>query len=304
MSGIMVGEPAPVDECEPSGAGDARPPVALGPLGKGEHISVQETREAGVFEGHCHSGRAAVRSYGGAALAQALAAAHRGVGDDGRVVHSLHAYFLRALSPQRPVRYTVDTVRDGRSYSMRHITAVQDGKESLMMSASFKLPQGGGGWRQPDRPDVPGPEGLDNAWAFRPTDHPLRTALEYREVPRPAGPVTGEITRLAWVRTIGALPDDPALHACVLAYVSDAPLAPTALVPYGEPRPRGVTLASLDHAMWFHRPARLDEWLLYECRSRVCGDGRTLAHGEFWNRAGELVASVTQEALLHVRGTG
>ncbi|MCQ4208081.1 acyl-CoA thioesterase [Streptomyces longispororuber] len=296
MSGIVVGEPAVVDERDP----DDRCP---GPLGKGEHICVQEARGAGpgVVEGYCHAGRAPSRSYGGAALAQALAAAYRTVEDE-RAVHSLHAYFLRALSPESPVRYATDVVRDGRSYSMRQTTAVQGGKEALTMSVSFKSPQGEGGWRQPEMPDVPGPERLGDGWAFRPADHPLRASLEYREVPRATPhPGTGRIDRHAWIRTVGTLPDDPVLHACVLAYISDAPLAPTALVPYGEPRPAGVALASLDHAMWFHRPARADQWLLYVCRSTVAGDGRTLAHGEFWTRDGALVASVAQEALLRVR---
>ncbi|QNS02968.1 acyl-CoA thioesterase [Streptomyces xanthii] len=297
MSGIVIGEPPTADGRHTPGPG-----TVPGPLGKGEHIAVEATGD-GAFLGYCHSGRARNRSYGGAALGQALAAAYRTVDED-RAVHSLHAYFLRALSPERPVRYESQAVRDGRSYSMRQVTGVQDGKESLTMSVSFKLPQPASALRQPGMPDVPGPEGLGDAWAFRPTDHPLRTSLDYREVPRPphpGNPATGEIVRHAWLRTVGALPDDPALHACVLAYISDAPLAPTALVPLGEPRPAGVALASLDHAMWFHRPVRADRWLLYVCRSRVAGDGRTLAHGEFWDRDGALVASVAQEALLHVR---
>lgn len=296
MSGMVTGEPASL---QAGGPGAPCPAAALGPLGKGEHIGLEATGD-GAFEGYCHSGRAAARSYGGAALGQALAAAYRTV-DEGRAVHSLHAYFLRSLSPERPVRYEPEAVRDGRSYSMRQVTGVQDGKDSLTMSVSFKLPQPASAVRRPDMPAVPGPEGLGDAWAFRPADHPLRTSVEYREVPRQPHPGTGEIVRHAWVRSLGALPDDPALHACVLAYISDAPLAPTALVPLGEPRPKGVSLASLDHAMWFHRPVRSDQWLLYVCRSRVAGDGRTLAHGEFWDRSGELVASVAQEALLHVR---
>ncbi|MER5437266.1 acyl-CoA thioesterase domain-containing protein [Streptomyces sp. NPDC002790] len=295
MSGGMVDEATARSASR--GVGKA-PPAALGELGKGRHIQV-EASDGGVFHGHCHSGRAAARSYGGAVLAQALDAAHRTVEAD-RVVHSLHAYFLRALSPERPVRYEPEVVRDGRSYSMRQVTAFQNGKESLTMSVSFKQPQSGGSWRQPGMPDVPGPEGLGNGWAHRPQDHPLSTSVEYREVPLERDPDAGRIDRYAWMRTVGAMPDEPGPHACVLAYICDAPLAPTALVTYGEPRPRGIALASLDHAMWFHRPARVDEWLLFACHSVVAGDGRTLAHGEFWSRKGELVASVTQEALLHV----
>ncbi|MGW2340558.1 acyl-CoA thioesterase [Streptomyces sp. NPDC001661] len=295
MSGGMVDE-ATVERAPDDGG--ARTAAPLGELGQGRHISV-EAADDGAFHGYCHSGRAAARSYGGAVLAQALDAAHRTVADD-RVVHSLHAYFLRALSPERPVRYEPEVVRDGRSYSMRQVTAFQDGKESLTMSVSFKQPQSTGSWRQPGMPDVPGPEGLGNGWAHRPQDHPLSTSVEYREVPLERDPDAGRIDRYAWMRTTGAMPDEPGPHAGVLAYICDAPLAPTALVAYGEPRPRGISLASLDHAMWFHRPVRTDAWLLFACHSVVAGDGRTLAHGEFWSREGELVASVTQEALLHV----
>ncbi|MET8471890.1 acyl-CoA thioesterase domain-containing protein [Streptomyces sp. NPDC006422] len=302
MSGGTVHEAIPRETGAP-------PQPRYGVLGQGRHVRVDVTPDGGAYQGHCHAGRAAARSYGGAVLAQALDAAHRSVGDD-RVVHSLHAYFLRALSPERPVRFTPDVVRDGRSYSMRQVTAEQDGKEALTMSVSFKQPQQGGRWRQPGMPDVPGPERLRNGWAHRPQNHPLRTSVEYREVPmerRPDGvradatPADGgRIDRYGWMRTVGAMPDDPGLHAGVLAYMCDAPLAPTALVAYGEPRPRGIALASLDHAMWFHRPARVDEWLLFACHSVAAGDGRTFAQGEFWSERGELVASVTQEALLHV----
>ncbi|MFD7186107.1 acyl-CoA thioesterase [Streptomyces sp. NPDC059904] len=271
----------------------------FGPLGKGERLALVDVG-SGVFEGYCHGGRAQERAYGGAVVGQALAAAYRTVEDD-RSVHSLHAYFLRAVTPERPTRYVSEVVRDGRSYSVRQVTATQGGKEALTMSVSFKLPQPEGSRRQPGMPDAPGPEGLDDGFAFRPATHPLRTAVECRQVPDAVGPDEGQIERFAWFRSVGALPDDPALHACALAYISDAPLAPTALVPYGEPRPVGVVLASLDHAMWFHRPFRADEWLLYACRSRLAGDGRTLAYGEFWNRRGELVASVVQEALLRTR---
>ncbi|MGW6403436.1 acyl-CoA thioesterase [Streptomyces sp. NPDC055134] len=276
--------------------GQARP---FGPLGKGERLALEDVG-SGVLQGYCHAGRAPRRAYGGAVVGQALAAAYRTV-EDNRAVHSLHAYFLRPVAPERPARYVSDAVRDGRSYSVRQVTATQGGKDALTMSVSFKLPQQDGGWRQPGMPDVPGPEGLDDGFSYRPATHPLRTAVECRKVPDVHGADEGQIERFGWFRTVGALPDDPALHACALAYISDAPLAPTALVPYGEPRPAGVVLASLDHAMWFHRPFRADAWLLYACRSRLAGDGRTLAYGEFWDRDGRLVASVVQEALLRIR---
>ncbi|MFG3363870.1 acyl-CoA thioesterase [Streptomyces sp. NPDC090032] len=278
----------------------ARP---VGPLGKGERLALEDVG-SGVFEGHCHAGRVPQRAYGGAVVGQALAAAYRTVEDD-RAAHSLHAYFLRPVTPERPARYESDVVRDGQSYSVREVTATQGGKDALTMSVSFKRPEPEGSWRQPGMPDVPDPEGLDDGFASRPATHPLRTAVEYRQVPDVPGPDEGaagegQIERFGWFRTVGALPDDPALHACALAYISDAPLAPTALVPYGEPRPAGIVLASLDHAMWFHRPFRADTWLLYACRSRLAGDGRTLAYGEFWDRDGQLVASVVQEALLRI----
>ncbi|WP_405784956.1 thioesterase family protein [Streptomyces sp. NBC_01378] len=293
--GEPVGEPVRADGCD-GAQGRAEP---FGPLGKGERLALEDVG-SGVLEGYCHAGRAPERAYGGSVVGQALAAAYRSVDDD-RSVHSLHAYFLRAVSPERPVRYESDAVRDGRSYSMRQVTAKQDGKDVLTMSVSFKLPQHDGSWRQPGMPDVPGPEGLDNGFAFRPVSHPLRTAVEFRQTPPVLGREDGQIERFGWFRSVGALPDDPALRAGALAYISDAPLAPTALVPYGEPRPAGIVLASLDHAMWFHRAFRADEWLLYACRSRLAGDGRTLAYGDFWNRDGQLVASVAQEALLRIR---
>ncbi|RVU27954.1 acyl-CoA thioesterase II [Streptomyces antnestii] len=279
-------------------------PAPLGPLGKGETLSL-ERLDDGTFTGYCHGGRAAHRAYGGAVVAQALAAACRTVDED-RPVHSLHAYFLRALDSRRPVRFASRVLRDGRSYSARQVEATQEGHHALTMTVSFKERQPTANWRHPEMPDLPGPDGLEDGFAHRPATHPLRQAVEFREIPPVLDPGQPEIERFGWFRTVGALPDGPAAHAGAVAYLCDATLAPTALVPH-EPtsfergRPSRHTIASLDHAMWFHRPFRADRWLLYAQRSRVEGDGRTLAYGEFWSPEGELAVSVIQEALLHVR---
>lgn len=278
---------------------------AFGPLGTGEVLGL-EPAEGGGFQGYCHPGRARTRAYGGALIGQALAAAYRTV-ESGRPVHSLHAYFLRAVDSQRPTHFAPEVLRDGRSYSVRQVRATQEARDALAMTVSFKAPQPAGGLRHPVMPHVPGPEGLPDGWAHRPSRHLLRRSVEYREIPPEPGLGKHEIERFGWFRAIGPLPADPAVHTCAVAYLCDATLSPTALVPY-EPtpelrnRPTRHTIASLDHAMWFHAPFRADEWLLYAQRSRVEGDGRALAYGEFWTGDGRLVVSVTQEALLHVRG--
>lgn len=282
---------------------DARQ-CALGPLGKGETLHLEQTADGGYL-GYCHSGRTPSRAYGGAVMAQALAAAVRSVEQE-RPVHSLHAYFLRPVASERPAHFVPSVLRDGRSYSARQIAVVQDGRQAFTMTVSFKSPQAPGTWRHPVMPEVPGPEGLADGFAPRPASHPLRRSVEYREVPPVLDPRAPEIERFGWFRSVGALPDDPAAHACAVTYFCDATLSPTVLLPYEPtPRPRDArsphTIASLDHAMWFHRPCRADQWLLYAQRSRVAGDGRALTYGEIWTRDGWLVASVAQEALVHVR---
>ncbi|MGW6912461.1 acyl-CoA thioesterase [Kitasatospora sp. NPDC054939] len=278
-----------------------------------------EQLDENTFRGHCHAG-APMRAFGGQVAAQALTAAGRTLGD-GRSVHSLHGYFLLPGNPSEPIRYEVDRVRDGLSYATRRVCAVQDtarGRAVIFtLSASFKHAEEGEE-RQRPMPPVPGPEELPDAFALLdPADRDAfsQTAgfrtLELRFVPAdapgvpPAAP--GMPEQYVWLRTGSALPgDDPLLHVCALTYLSDLTLASTAALHvqpnyFQRTEPPRMLLASLDHAMWFHRPFRADEWLLFAQRSPSSSDGRGLALGEFYDREGRLVASAVQEALVRER---
>jgi acyl-CoA thioesterase-2 len=252
------------------------------------------------------------RVFGGQVAGQALVAAGRTVEPD-RHVHSLHSYFIRPGDPQLPLVYTVDRVRDGRSFSVRRVVAIQHGKPIFSLSASFQLQQDGLDHRSP-MPDVPPPESLapiDAHWA----DMPPQAASFYRSLPRPIdlryvddppwrqrakGPRDGPSR--VWLRADGALPDDPLLHVCVLTYASDMTLLDSVLVRHGiAPGLDDLTMASLDHAMWFLRPFRADEWLLYVSTSPSASGGRGLASGRFFAADGRHVVSVVQEGLIRVR---
>ncbi|MGW4203762.1 acyl-CoA thioesterase [Streptomyces sp. NPDC004726] len=274
-----------------------------------------ERLELDLFRGWCHDG-APLRAFGGQVAAQALTAAGRTVARE-RPVHSLHGYFLRPGDTRRPVVYGVERLRDGRSYTARRVTAVQDGKAIFTLSASFKLPED-----EPDRhlvmPDVPRPEDLPDAYRYWAESNPdeyreaaYAQVMSMRVVPPytagvAAGAGRGQNEQYVWFRAVETLPDDPLLHVCALAYVSDLSLAPTsaldreALYPLRE-GPSRLAMASLDHAMWFHRPFRADDWLLFAQRSPSAGDGRGFNLGDFWTRDGTLVASVVQEAVLRRR---
>ncbi|MFD9127389.1 acyl-CoA thioesterase [Kitasatospora sp. NPDC059571] len=271
-----------------------------------------EELDENLFRGQCHAG-APMRAFGGQVAAQALTAAGRTIGG-GRLVHSLHSYFLRPGDPQRPIVYQVDRVREGSSYATRRVTAVQRGEVIFTLSASFKRPEESPA-RQRTMPPVPGPEDLPDpflAWERAdPEDYAKSTgfrALEMRFLPADAPGMPPEVPgvpqQFVWLRTGTPLPDDdPLLQVCALTYLSDLTLASTAalhLQPhrFGRQEPSRLILASLDHAMWFHRPFRADEWLLFAQRSPSASDGRGLAHGEFYNREGLLVASAVQEVLV------
>lgn len=267
--------------------------------------------ERDVFRGWCHLG-APGKAFGGQVAAQALAAAGRTV-EAGRAVHSLHGYFLSAGDLTRPVIYRAERLRDGRSYSARRVTALQDDRPIFTLSASFKsselTPE-----RQQGMPDVPPPESLLDPyprWAANSPDE--YAAAEYRRVismrvPHGAWtgrrlPLPGVNERLVWIKATEALPDEPLLQACALTYASDLTLAPTAALDHEAPRveragPPQVLTASLDHSMWFHRPFRADEWMLFAVRSPSAGDGRGLATGQVWGRDGTLIASLAQEAVV------
>ncbi|MFI6443860.1 acyl-CoA thioesterase [Kitasatospora sp. NPDC050543] len=274
-----------------------------------------EQLDENMFLGWCHAG-APTRAFGGQVAAQALTAAGRTIGG-GRLVHSLHGYFLRPGDPARPISYEVDRIRDGLTYATRRVTALQRGEAIFTLSASFKHPEQDDG-RQRTMPPVPGPEELPDPFLLwertDPEDYAkaggFRT-LDLRFIPPDAPGLPPEVPgvpqQFVWLRTGTPLPeDDPLLQVCALTYLSDLTLASTAtlhLQPHRFQRtePATIVLASLDHAMWFHRPFRADEWLLFAQRSPSAGDGRGLSHGEFYNRDGLLVASAVQEALVRDR---
>ena len=255
------------------------------------------------------------RVFGGQVLGQALTAASYTV--EGRQVHSLHAYFLVAGDVNAPIVYEVDVARDGRSFSNRRVVAVQHGRPIFNMTASCQVPEEGLE-HAATMPQVPGPEGLADVRELPPdvlekVPEKMRRFLvherpfEFRPVepvhviaPPRAAPV-----RHIWVKTVDALPDNAHLHRNVLAYVSDYQLVSTATMPHGIHFAEGnVQLASLDHAMWFHRPFRADEWLLYAMESPNAAGGRGLALGRFFTRDGRLVASTAQEGVVRVWSAG
>ncbi len=275
-----------------------------------------ERIEADIFRGRSPD-ETVQRVFGGQVAGQALVAAGRTVPGD-RPVHSLHAYFIRPGDPSVPLVYTVDRVRDGRSFTTRRVTAIQHGKPIFTLSASFHHPEPGLEHAMP-MPAAPPPGEL------RPNAERLAEAIgaplpvRFRESPielRSAGPLSIELARdpslrdkddhsnLVWVRVTGRLPDDPLLHVCLMTYVSDLTLLETALLEHGltwyDGRASG---ASLDHAMWFHRPFRADQWLLYAQESPAAAGGRVLARGQVFTAEGDLVVSVVQEGLIRLSGT-
>jgi acyl-CoA thioesterase II len=255
------------------------------------------------------------RVFGGQVAAQALVAAARTVTDD-RPVHSLHAYFLRPGDPAVPILYEVDRIRDGRSFTTRRVVGVQHGKAIFNLQASFHVAETGLEHAEP-MPEVPGPEGLprvqDELAAF---DHDLpawflrERPVEMRYVD--ASPLGARLRgepgdrTTVWVRAAGDLPDDPVLHVCLVAYASDISLLETSARVHGLAWGTGdIAAASLDHAMWFHRPFRADAWWLYDQQSPWTGAGRGLARGGIWTREGARVVSVVQEGLVRrARTTG
>jgi acyl-CoA thioesterase-2 len=251
------------------------------------------------------------RVFGGQVLGQALTAASYTV--QGRRVHSLHAYFLVGGDVNAPIVYEVELARDGKSFSNRRVVAIQHGQPIFNMTASFQVPEEGLEHAAP-MPQVPGPEGLADVRELAPAvlekvPEKMRRFLTH-ERPfefRPVEPIhviappRAAPARHIWVKTVDALPDDADLHRNVLAYVSDYQLVSTSTLPHGIHFAEGnVQLASLDHAMWFHRPFRADDWLLYAMESPNAFGGRGLALGKFFTRDGALVASTAQEGVVRV----
>jgi len=250
--------------------------------------------------------------FGGQVLGQALAAASRTV--EGRVVHSLHAYFLKRGDMQAPIVYEVDRARDGGSFSNRRVIAIQHGEQIFNMTASFQVPEFGLE-HQVAMPAVPKPDSLKSVETLAREftgELPLRMQrFLHWDQPfemRPVDPeqfLVGESrapAKLLWIKTSERLPADSFLHQAVLACISDFELIGTATLPHGLHATRDhLQLASLDHAMWFHRPARVDEWLLFALDSPAASGGRGLARGYVFTEDGQLVATLAQEGLIRVR---
>jgi acyl-CoA thioesterase-2 len=250
------------------------------------------------------------RVFGGQVAGQALVAAGRTVPGDRRV-HSLHAYFLRPGDPSVPILYEVDRIRDGRSFTTRRVVAIQHGRAIFNLSASFHRDEAGFDHQTP-MPDVPPPESLPTfherlepykdeirEWYERPRPIDMRFAVPKAD-PWERGPATFEPVQQVWMRADGELPDDPMLHACVVAYASDMTLLDVTTLPHdvGTPTEERVQMASLDHAMWFHRPVRADEWMLYSQESPAACGGRGFGWANIFTRSGTLVLSVAQEGLI------
>jgi len=252
------------------------------------------------------------RVFGGQVIGQALVAASRTV--EGRSPHSLHGYFLLPGDPKVPIIYDVERIRDGRSFTTRRVKAIQHGQPIFTLSASFHIDEPGLS-HQMAMPDVPKPDQLPSESDIRervmpPMPDPVRAYFE-RERPIELRPVEFKryMTRdgldpyfNVWIRATGTLPDDPAIHQAVLAYASDMTLLDSTLVAHGRTVfEREIQAASLDHALWFHRPFRADEWLLYAQDSPFAGGARGFARGSIFTSDGVLVASVAQEGLIRHR---
>jgi acyl-CoA thioesterase-2 len=251
--------------------------------------------------------------FGGQVLGQALSAAAQTVPPE-RVVHSLHGYFIRAGDVRRPIIYQVDRLRDGKSFSTRRASALQEGEAIFSLEASFQVHEEGFEHQDP-MPDVPAPETLRSeremalaiADRLPPMLHAMATAqrpIEIRPVDlrNPLAPRVTAPRRHQWYRAIDRLPDDPALHRYLLAYASDFSFLGTAMDPHGVSwLVPGIQVASIDHAMWFHRPLRVDDWLLYVVDSPSASGGRGLVRGQFFDREGRLLASTAQEGLIRKR---
>lgn len=265
-----------------------------------------ERIEDNIFRGESRDiGSAQV--FGGQVLGQALSAAQHTV--DGRVAHSLHAYFLRRGDMQAPIVYEVDRARDGGSFSNRRVVAIQHGRPILNLAASFQNPEQGVE-HQANMPDVPSadecrdildlesdlvqkmPEKMRRHMADR-RAFEIRPVIENlpTHVPR----------KNVWLRAVDQLPDKLALHQNLLAYASDYELLGASTIPHDLPFEQGaVIMASLDHALWFHREVRIDDWLLYSIDSPNASGARGMARGQFFNKRGELIASTAQEGLVRV----
>lgn len=271
-----------------------------------------EPLEINLFRGQSHDiGNKSV--FGGQVLGQALAAALRTVEPE-RTVHSLHGYFLRPGDVKVPIVYDVDRIRDGKSFTTRRIKAIQHGEAIFNMAVSFQVPEQGVE-HQSAMPDAPLPETLKSEYEWRAewaqhlpekvrAGFTRKRPIDMRPIDpqNPFAPDKRAPRKLVWFRLDGTLPDDPRIHQALLAFSSDFGLMGTAMLPHGFSWfNQNVQGASLDHAMWFHRPFRIDDWLLYEMESPTAVGARGLNFGKIWSRDGRLVCSVVQEGLQRIR---
>ncbi len=268
-----------------------------------------EAIEVNIFRGYS-TDEDRQRVFGGQVAGQALVAAARTIDEPGRHVHSLHAYFIRPGDPTIPILYVVVRLRDGRSCGTRRVVAIQHGKAIFNLQASFHDDEPGPNHQIEMPTGLAAPESLPD-FHTRMAPHAERLGDWYRR-PRPIDvryvdrdPFSGEqqpaTGQQVWLRADGRLSDDPVLHACVVTYASDMTLLDTTLLPFAMSwESPDVQMASLDHAMWFHRPFRADEWLLYQQRAISTGSARGLAGGAIFTADGELAVSVVQEGLARV----
>ncbi|AKS42291.1 acyl-CoA thioesterase [Wenzhouxiangella marina] len=261
-----------------------------------------------IFRGESHD-IGAPQVFGGQILGQALSAASQTV--DGASPHSLHAYFLRRGDFNQPVVYQVERSRDGRSYASRRVVAVQHGRPILSLAASFHRPESGFE-HQDEMPQVPGPEGLSSSIDIHASiidrvPEKMRRLLAHRppfefrpvEAPKFIEPRARPARKHVWMRAWDPLPDDEELHWKLLAYVSDYELLGTSTLPHDlDFSARAVQMASIDHALWFHRPFRVDEWLLFAFDSPSAHEGRGFSRGQIFSTDGRLVASSAQEGVI------
>jgi acyl-CoA thioesterase-2 len=249
--------------------------------------------------------------YGGQVLGQALKAAQYTVGSERRI-HSLHAYFLRRGDFNAPIIYEVDRSRDGGSFSARRVVAIQHGRQIFTLSASFQHDEPGLDFHA-QGPEVQPPESLPGLEAYRPKElthlpsklkrlSDLSAPFDIRYAEDPFRSRGNASKHYCWIRTVDRLPDDDGLHRAILAYVSDYGLLPTVLRPHGVSAfDESLVMASIDHAMWFHRPFRMDEWLLCVFEAISTSNARGLARGSIYRADGVLVASTAQEGLIRLK---
>lgn len=270
-----------------------------------------EQIEENIFRGLSPKARTQ-RVFGGQVLGQALAAAIRTV-EPKRICHSFHAYFLRPGDPRVPILYEVDRARDGRSFTARRVVAVQHGAQIFNLAASFQIPESGFD-HQFEMPKVPPPEELEDAavvlarrahefpeglrdWILRPRPFEARPVILDGPGDRTPRPPFDNI----WFRAAAPVPGDIRQRQILLAYVSDMTLLDTSLLPHGKSFFSAVQMASIDHAMWFHRDAELDDWMLYAQDSPSASGARGFNRGLIFTRHGKLIASVAQEGLIRPR---